>query len=79
MSSLKQAIRNILPEYMTARFTVEQLSLLDIACNEAITDLYSRREAARINDDDTISIEGVERRIKLYRSAQRVIHEVLDQ
>lgn len=75
---LPKSIRNIIPDVLTARFTIEQLTLMDSAADDMITDLYSRREDAKFRNDDTISIPAIERRIKVLRRAQRVIHEAID-
>lgn len=71
-------ISNILPDYLALRFTIEQLSLLDLAADQAVSELYHRREHAKYTNDDTVDIQAINRRIKILRRAQRVIRESID-
>lgn len=71
-------LSQIIPEYLRLRFTIEQMSLLDLAADDMITELYRKIEDAKHFNDDTVNIKACERRVRVLRRAQRVIREAID-
>lgn len=65
--------------WMPVRFTVEQLSLIDVACDDAITKLYAERVAAEDFNDVKVNIGEIDRQIRNYRKVQKAIRSTLDE
>lgn len=75
--SLKQLIFGKL--YLPIRFSVEQLSLIEVACDNEITNLYAERVAAKDANNTLVNIPEIDRRIREYRKVQRAIRGSLDE
>lgn len=75
--SLKQLILGKL--YAPVRFSIEQLSLIEVACDNEITNLYAEKVSAQDTNNTLVNIDEIDRRIREYRKVQRAIRGSIDE
>jgi len=67
------------PDYMRLRFSTSDLDLLKTACETETLQLQAEIVSAKDNNDSRVAIDELERRVRRYARARRMIEEVLNE